>query len=367
MKNIFRSGFSALTLLAAFAAPTAHAECTELPSSINLDEIGKNLSKHPAPGAVWVQDRENPKNIGVKGTYSSRGDPVTTLGIVVRDQSGQILQPWPYPIGNGVAIGFTTDELTLTGPNGEKATWKNSGPRVGYGEVVNGTPVLKSLQLTRPITEGQVTITGSYRLYLVCQNAGGCTLENNAELYLNRPLDYVLSVTGGVDNERFDTKEGDIVCGARRITIESSCRITADPTEIWFRTAQPTGAVNTLIDRKKTNIAVRCSGQEGQKVHLLVVPSKTGRDDYTAALSHEDGSSFEGIGLVYRLADVNEAPALSCDGSNGMNRWGEALDMASKISDGESRGVLHWGLCRLASPTDTGRYRTTATVNFWID
>ena len=177
-------------------------------------------------------------------------------------------------------------------------------------------------------------------------------------------------VVNTAEESELDAGNGKLVCAGKPIVIQSHCTLEASPQNITFDNRSVRGTPGTLEDVKTTNVTVRCrSGADISKkpANIRIYTQHTDESDPALArFENRNGEIFRGVGLVYNL---NERP--ECAGSNKRLVWNtpQKLGEWQDVSSGKaSSGTVYWGLCRLPdSNPDTGEYRTTATISFWVD
>lgn len=141
------------------------------------------------------------------------------------------------------------------------------------------------------------------------------------------------------------------------------CTIDADPLIVDFGSHHPRDVSdNPIKPNRPTMVTISCGDKVKRSVYLRVFPAIPPRkpNNYATLVHTDSNQPFKGLGLIYKYGEELR----SCDQGQA---WGESFLFGKTHKDSTLSGPIWWGLCRAPDTLDMGEFRTTATIQFWVD
>lgn len=350
--NFFRI-FATLAFLFVFGLQSnkSFAECE------TIRNIKDDCKDCDYPGAIWVGSNKK-KNYDAE--FDWNGTAETMFKIVPFDENGNEVD-WPYPIGSGyyVAIKSVSFFFEDSVPAG---CIMPDIPQMEPTQEFNKGWLATNAVIHCPagITSGHFKLHVSYALYLMNYNGvtfSDATLEVPGLRFELRPVTQTKGSISGKKDDYF-------VCTDQPpIKVTSPCTIEAQPLIVNFGDHYPREISDKPIKpNKPTIVTISCGNKVKRNIHLTVSPANppTGTNNYATLVHTDSNQPFNGLGLIYKFG---KEPT-SCDQGQA---WGESFLFGDTGKDSTLSGPIWWGLCRAPGPLDMGEFRTTATIQFWVD
>lgn len=331
-----------------------YAGCAKLPDEIK----GDDQVESSIADIVW---ENNNRSVEYEPTvqWISDGQAASQFQVIVVDGNGKEVS-WPYPLGQGLFLGVTTDPtISIVATEGSD----DEGQVVGsYSMDLNlPTDPLPSFSVQKPITSGKFSFVGRFYAFIYTTTGSfedGPLNPPPTDLYL--AVKPVQGSPGQVSRARGNW---DFICTTDSMKITTSCSLHVEPTSIFFDDMQASGTQGTLEQVKQSQVQISCDSGGVKEVNLRLFPAKPPVDGSNrASFVHVDsGSDFNGLGLIYK---INSRPT-NCD--DGCDPWQQSVLLGDPRESNPVIGTIYWGLCRTAPIADTGSYTTTAVIRLWVD
>ncbi len=304
--------------------------------------------------------------------HAPEGQPPDFIGLtIVNESTGRPISALPFSIGNGLAVGLTG---TLTYRMfGREYRWTNNNPRAAG--TVGQLPAAElgaalTLGPAVPVPENAsedilaslsnpANLSGeNLRVWLICTQKP-CRVSGTSFIYPALKL----ALSSGLRGERSLTRPSDLyLTRSGTATISSSCTLSVDPQTIRFGNVRARRSKGPLDLSRSSTVSIACRNGGSSPVAISIDPAHLyyeGNRKF-AAFTHENGTRFRGIGLVYAFDRAN----LVCSGQTP--DWRTRYPFGS-LNNGKLSQPVYWGLCQLEPDTDTGAFSTTATLRFWVN